>query len=367
MKVVVSGGGTAGHVNPALALADELIASGHEVVYIGTPDGMEATLARNAGLDYWPLPAAGYDRARLSTLLTSSAEVLTSAHKAQRHFREIKPDVVVGFGGYVSLPVGMAGLRCGIPVVAHEQNSAPGLTNRYLAKHGAHMATTFPMTTDYLACPADHIHLVGNPVRRSVVEGDRERGRALFNIPEEATFLLVFGGSLGAQHINEAVLACRDALMDIPNLYVVHSTGRQKYEEVLAEIGDGVGERWQVLPFIEQMGDALKASDAVISRAGSTSLMEIAVTGAAALLVPFPHATDDHQTKNASEWVEAGACSMIADSQLDTLEFRERLVEFVSDAPARAEMGKRVKAFAKPDAARELAKLVCDVAMAQQR
>jgi len=172
----------------------------------------------------------------------------------------------------------------------------------------------------------------------------------------------VFGGSLGARHLNEALLALHDDLMASPDLDVVHSTGKDNYDAVRAAVGAD-DPRWQVVPYVEAMGDALAGCDAVISRAGSTSLMEIAVSGAPAFLVPFPHATDDHQTRNAQDWVDAGACLMMADGELDTPAFRERLLAFLADGPARREMGAKVATFAKPDAASRLASLVYEAAV----
>lgn len=364
MKIVISGGGTAGHVNPALAVASELRDRGHEILYIGTPHGVESQLVPAAGFEYLALEAAGFDRARKSTLFTSSAQILKSARKAQRLFRKDPPDIVVGFGGYVALPVGIAARRMHIPEVIHEQNSVPGMTNRYLAKHGATVAVTYELSRKYFDVPDARFNVTGNPVRESVLEGDRAHGRALFDMPDDALMLLVFGGSLGARHLNEAIVSMKDDLLAIPDLYIVQSTGEGNYDEVCELLGDTIGPRWQIRRYIDEMGDTLAACDAIISRAGATSLAEICALGLPSILVPFPHATDDHQTKNAADLQEAGACIMIADRDLELEESRRRIVDFLCDGDLRGKMAERTAAFGKPDATMLLADLICEKAVA---
>lgn len=361
MKIVVSGGGTAGHVNPALALAHTLKAAGHEVLFIGCPDGMEARLATGSGFEFRGLAAAGFNRAHPLTLFTSSFKIARSALRARKYFKQYKPDAVIGFGGYVALPVGLAAGMCHVPLLIHEQNSVPGLANRILAKRGAILALTYETSRKYFDCPKEHIHVIGNPVRDSILTADRQRGRALYAIPDDALFLLVFGGSLGARHLNNAVVALKDDLLALPNLYVVQSTGDKNYDDVMAALGEK-NPRWKVLRYIDEMGDTLAGADMVISRAGSTSLAEIAVIGVPALLVPFPYATDDHQTKNARDWQDANACAMYPDADLDSPDFEAVLKELLENADKRKAFARNVAAFGKPDAAEKLAELVIKTA-----
>ena len=201
MKVVLSGGGTAGHINPALALADILRDRGHEVLFAGTPTGVEARLVAQAGIEFVPFEAAGFDRQAPWTLATSTLKILGSARKAKRWMREISPDVVVGFGGYVCIPVGLAAESLGVPVVVHEQNSVMGMANAYLSKGAAQVALTYEVAGEQVA-DKSKIVITGNPVRKSIFASTREAGRAYLGIPEDALMLLVFGGSLGARHLN---------------------------------------------------------------------------------------------------------------------------------------------------------------------
>lgn len=359
MRVVVSGGGTAGHVNPAIAVALELQERGHEVCFIGTPDGVEARLVPEAGLEFVGLEAAGYDRAKPFTLLTSSWKVLRSAGKAQKLFRTRGIDAAIGFGGYVSLPVGLAAGRCHIPLVIHEQNSVPGLTNKILASKAQAIALTYGLSASYLKDEdAARSVVTGNPVRASVLESDGAKGRKLFDIPEDALFLLIFGGSLGAKHLNEAIIPLKDELMAIDKLYIVQSAGELTYDDTRAGLADVLGPRWQLVPYIDQMGDVLCACDLVLSRAGATSLAEITALGKPSLLVPFPYATGDHQTKNADGLVEEGASLRVADSQLDTLEFKEKLFRLITDVELRKKMAAATREFGKPNATDNLVELI---------
>ena len=361
MRIVISGGGTAGHVNPAIATALELRARGCEVVYIGTPDGPESRLVPEQDIPFVPLEAAGFRRRHPLTLVTSSLKVLESSRRARRMFDARRPDAVVGFGGYVSLPVGMAAQRMHLPLVIHEQNSVPGLTNRSLGRHADRVAVTYELSRTYFDdVDSWRVVVTGNPVRRSVLEGDRARGRRLLGVPDDALLLVVMGGSLGARHLNEALVALRDELMAVDGLYVVQSTGPRNFDEVSAALGSGCGERWKLYPYLEQMGDDLAACDCIVSRAGASSLAEITAVGLPSLLVPYPYATDDHQTKNARDLAREGACFMVADSEVEGRQFSDALMRLLKDGELRASMANAAARFGRPDAARRLADLVIE-------
>lgn len=364
MKIVVSGGGTAGHVNPAIATALELVSRGHDVVYVGTPNGPESILAPAQKLHFVPLEAAGFNRSHPLTLATSSMTVMKSAHKAAKVFDEHRPDAVVGFGGYVSLPVGLAAHKKHIPLVAHEQNSVPGLTNKVLGKHADRVAITYEISRRYFqGVDSNKVLLTGNPVRKSVIEGDGRRGREYLGVPEDALLLIVMGGSLGAKHLNEALLGIRDELLDIEGLYVVQSAGKKNYDDVVAALGGNDDPRWQVFPYLNKMGDDLAACDCIVSRAGATSLAEITAVGLPSLLVPYPYATDDHQTKNAHDLEQEGACVMVGDDELDGSRLSHELLRLLKDDGLRDSMAKAAARFGRPDAAKLLADVVLDAAM----
>ena len=269
----------------------------------------------------------------------------------------------MGFGGYVSLPVGMAAHRTHTPLVIHEQNSVPGLANKTLAPHARYVCVSLPQARaafEGRVRGEDAIVLTGNPVRRSVLSASREAGRAAFSIPEDATMLLVFGGSLGAAHVNEAIARLKERLLANPGLYVVHSTGKELYEDVVSSLAltGAERERWQVVPYISNMGEALAAADLVVSRAGASSIAEIAALAVPSVLVPYPLATGDHQTTNAHYLVDAGAADLFADDAIDGDEFADDLLDLVGDAERRERMRACARGLGQDQAAVKLADMV---------
>ncbi|MDR1083085.1 MAG: undecaprenyldiphospho-muramoylpentapeptide beta-N-acetylglucosaminyltransferase [Coriobacteriales bacterium] len=377
MKIVITGGGTAGHINPALAVAQELRSLGHELHYAGTPRGLEARLVPQEGFPYVAFEAAGFDRKKPLSLITSSAKIAVSAMRARRWLATLSPDVVVGFGGYVSIPVGLAASRLKIPLAIHEQNSTGGMANRFLARRAQLLALAYEAAAKDFKTEAT-VEVVGNPVRASLFEADRARSRASFGLSQDATVLLAFGGSLGARHLNEALLAQAERLLaqaesqstpqvepqaasqPSPNLQVLHITGTRDFDEATATLKrmPQVAPHWHLIDYCDRMGEAYAAADAVCSRAGATTLAEIGTLGLPSLLVPYPYAAADEQTANARSLVDAGAAAMLADSELDSPLFIERLTRLVSDADYRADMRSAAASLGKAQARQTLARLI---------
>lgn len=329
---VLTGGGTAGHIYPALALAERLQERGWEVLYAGTPAGIEARLAPEAGLPFQAFNASGFDRARPWTLVSGVARILQSERKAKRWLREVSADAVIGFGGYVSVPVVRAAEALKIPVVVHEQNSVMGLANKAAAKHASAVCLTYGCTCDEVP-KGTATEVTGNPVRAQVLCASREQARKAFDIPQDATMLLVFGGSLGARHINQAIASLKDELLARESVHVMHVTGPKELDamEEALRLTDGERKRYRLLGYQDRMPEALAATDLIVSRAGATSLAEISARGIPALLVPYPYATADHQTTNAQAWVETGAALMFADDDLEGDAFRSSLLSLLDD------------------------------------
>lgn len=362
MLAVLSGGGTAGHINPALALAEELRDRGWDVRFAGTPNGVEARLVPQAGVAFTPFEASGFNRSHPTTLPKALLKIAKSTKAAKRWFADIQPDVVVGFGGYVSIPVARAAESLGVPLVLHEQNSVMGLANRQLAKQAAKVCVTYECSGEGIA--AAKVVTTGNPVRRSVVEASRAEGRQMLGIPDDALMLLVFGGSLGARHINQAICAMKGELLARENLYVVHLTGPkelQSVEEALALTPEERA-RFQVMGYQDRMGETLAAADVIVSRAGATSLAEISARAIPALLVPYPHATADHQTTNAKAYVAAGCAELIADDQVETPHFAELVRQLLDSPELRDRMSAAARAQGTANAAARLADVVVSAA-----
>lgn len=370
LNVAIAAGGTAGHINPALALAEELVARGHEVTFFGQEHKLEGRLVPEAGYAFERIVVTGIDRARPWTAVSALVRMRRAEGVLGNTFaQQGKPDVAVGFGAYVEMPLLRWCAKHDVPYVIHEQNSVPGLANRTCARNASTVAVALPGARnafeDRIGANTSLV-VTGNPVRSSVVHASREDGRKSFGIGADQTMLLVFGGSLGARHVNEALARLKDTLLARPNLHVVQATGRELYDEVCASLRLGCDEaaRWQVLPYIDNMGEALAAADLVVSRSGASSIAEIAALAVPSILVPYPLATGDHQTTNARYLVDSGAALLVADDDLDVPVFEESLCGLVDDAARRNAMRQAARDLAQDRAASALADQVESAARA---
>ena len=361
LNVVIAAGGTAGHINPALALAEELRDRGHRVTFFGQTAKLEGTLVPEAGFDFVPIEVRGFDRSRPWTAVSALVRTKMAERDVAAHFaRAGAPDVAVGFGAYVEVPLLSWCAAHGVPVILHEQNSVPGLANKMLAPKAATVAVALPQAVRTLSDHAGagtNVVVVGNPVRRSVIEGDGARGRASLGIPDDARVLLVFGGSLGAASINDAMVALKDELLSRPDLHVVHSCGRDGYEATAErlDLTDEEAGRWHVVPYISDMGDMLASADLVVSRAGASSIAEIAALAVPSVLVPYPHATADHQTTNAQFLVGAKAAVLVRDDELSGPSFRGLVTGLLDDRSRLDTMRAAARGLAQDQAAARLA------------
>lgn len=370
LTVAIAAGGTAGHVNPALALADELRDRGHEVHFFGESRRLEGALVPKEGFPFHPVHVTGFDRRRPWTLVTALVHLSHEEHRLIEKFGSGElpmPDVAIGFGAYLELPLMRAAAKLGIPIALHEQNSVPGLANKRTAKSARLIALGQPAAEDVMrscAGRSSEVVFTGNPVRSSVLEGDRSRGRVALGIPQDATVLLVFGGSLGARHVNERLASLKRELLAIEGLHVVHSTGKNGYDETLQalDLTEAEASRWRVMPYIDDMGDTLAAADLVVSRAGASSVAEIAALAVPSILVPYPLATADHQTTNARLLTDAGAAVKFSDDDIDGDAFRDELLGLLGDAPRRASMREVARGLAQDKAAAMLADLLEGIA-----
>lgn len=360
LRVAIAAGGTAGHINPALALAEELAARGHQVEFFGQPKKLESTLVPQAGFPFNPIDVTGFDRSRPWTLVSALWRMRAAQKTIGCHFGSSRPDVAVGFGAYIELPLINWCHAQGIPCVIHEQNSVPGLANKTSAAKVKTVCVSLPVAIDAFrgkVGPDTQIVVTGNPVRQSVIRADRAEGRRSLGIPKDATMLLVFGGSLGARHLNQGVAALKSKLLSRKDLCVIHSTGKGEYDSVVQELALTPDEaaRWRVMPYIDRMGEALAAADLVLSRAGASSVAEIAALAVPSMLVPYPFATADHQTTNARYLVDAGAAVLLPDEKIDTSEFEDDLLGLVDDPARRQAMRDAARGLAQDKAALALA------------
>jgi UDP-N-acetylglucosamine--N-acetylmuramyl-(pentapeptide) pyrophosphoryl-undecaprenol N-acetylglucosamine transferase len=365
MRVLVSGGGTAGHIYPALAVARVLASrQSADVSFVGAPDSLETRLATEAGLRFIPVRASGWDRSRPVTLITGALATIVSVVRCYRLLGRERTDVVAGFGGYVSLPLGLAAALRRVPLVVHEQNAVPGVTNRLLARWATSVCLTYGSSASGLR-HKERTVVTGNPVRESVEGAEGARGRAAFGIAADETVLLVFGGSRGARHLNEAIINLYSTLRDIDGLRVVHVAGPSEADAVRAALelqAGGAVTWWSVESYVDAMGDLLAAADLVVCRAGATTLAELSSIGRAAVLVPYPHATDDHQTRNAAPFLEIGAAEAVADRDLDDARFSAVVTGLLFDPTRRAIMAAAARSLGHADAAGAVAEAVREAA-----
>jgi UDP-N-acetylglucosamine--N-acetylmuramyl-(pentapeptide) pyrophosphoryl-undecaprenol N-acetylglucosamine transferase len=355
----VSGGGTAGHIYPALTVAEHVRDEEHsEVAFVGVPGSLEARLANEAGIDFVGVPAQGWDRSQPLTFVTAALTTAWSFLRCLLLLRGMRTDVVVGFGGYVSLPLGLAAAFAGVPLVLHEQNSVPGLANRVLSRWATTVCVTYAQSICRLARPGRAL-VTGDPVREAVLAGSREAGRAALGLKKSDLVLLVFGGSRGARHLNAAIVGLFPRLAKIPKLRVIQVAGPSEIDTANAALKEAAGGKrhawWRVHEYIESMGDAIAAADLVVCRAGATTIAELTVLGRPSVLVPYPFATDDHQSYNAAPLMEAGAAVVISDSGLDSPAFGDEIVRLLSNPARRASMAAAAAVLAQPYAAHAVA------------
>jgi UDP-N-acetylglucosamine--N-acetylmuramyl-(pentapeptide) pyrophosphoryl-undecaprenol N-acetylglucosamine transferase len=348
--VVIAAGGTAGHVVPALAVADALRARGAEVSFIGARERLEARLVPEAGYEIDLLDVRGIDRGNPVRALGAVAKAARAVPAARRILRERGADVVMGGGGYVSGPAGLAATRAGIPLVLTEADSHLGLANRMLARRAERVCLAFPIS----GRDGDRYVVTGRPVPAAVLEADREKARVRFGIGPSERWLLVFGGSQGARSINEAALAAFAEGGLERDFGVLHVTGHRDHAEAERRVRAAKPERYELLEYVPTLADPLAASDLVLARAGG-SIFEIAAAGRPAVLVPYPHAAAGHQAANAEWMAQAGAAEVLADDELTPDALFER-VDSILSFPARiVEMSAASRSLARPDAAKRIA------------
>lgn len=371
IELAIAAGGTAGHINPALALADEMTSRGHSVTFFGQRDRLEGKLVPRAGYDLHEIEVSGFDRTEPWTLVPAIANMWRAFRNLRPEFDSLDgPDVAIGFGAYVEMPLLMRCWQDGTPYLIHEQNSVPGLANKLVARGASLVALSMPSAREpftKLGISEGNIVVTGNPVRSAITQASREAGRRHYGIADDETLLLVFGGSLGARHVNEAIAQLKRMILKRDKVRIVHSTGESLYDEVIDSLSltDEERKRWQVVPYINDMGEALMAADLVVSRAGASSVAEISAVAVPSILVPYPLATGDHQTTNAKSLVDSGAALLVPDDQLDKVLFKRAVLDTLDDPQRREQMREVARKLGHGMAAKKLADQI-EIAVGQR-
>lgn len=351
-RVLITGGGTGGHVYPALALAEALVASGEsreQILFVGARRGLEATAVPAAGFAIELLPGRGLRRRVTWSNVGALVGTVAAFFRAGGIVARFRPDVVVGVGGYASLPCVAAARLRRLPVVVHEQNAAPGLANRIAVRLGARAAVALPGT------PLAGATLVGNPVREAI--------RAIRpTAPGDPPLVLAFGGSLGARRINDAVLGLAERWRDRSDVRIRHVAGPRNHasceEALAAHRRDGDALEYTLVGYEDAMERWYEAAAVVVCRAGAVTVAELAVAGLPSVLIPLPGAPADHQTHNAEVFAAAGAAVVVPDSECSTDRLARELEGIFSAPERRADMADAAATLALPDAAARLVALV---------
>lgn len=357
MKIVIAGGGTGGHLFPGIAIAEELRRRDEsaEVLFIGTEKGIEASIVPREGYSIRYLRAEGIAGKSLMTKFRAGIKALFSVYDSYRLLRGLRPDAVIGLGGYASFGPVLVGSLISIPTVIMEQNSVPGLANRILGRIADMVCVTYHESISFF--PKNKTYITGNPVRQGILTASKESAYELFGLERGRFTIFVFGGSQGARKINNAVCSAFNYIHDIrEKMQFLHQTGKNDYETV-RETYRKWGFKGTVAAFIHQMPEAYAVADLVISRAGATTLAELTAVGKPAILIPYPYAAGRHQEHNAQRLSEMGAARIILDHELDGETLAKNIKELYEDVDIRSEMQRSSRSLGRPDAAQKVAEI----------
>ncbi len=353
MRIILSGGGTAGHITPAIAIAETILAYDKkaEITFVGTPHGMENELVGRAGYPMRHVNVRGFSRSLSIRNIGALYLALISPICAERILSELCPDAVIGTGGYASWPILRAAGSKGIPCAVHESNAVPGMTVRRLSPIVSEVWLNFKEASDHLPKNSSRFLETGNPIRQGFRTLSRREARKKLGLSESDFLLLSFGGSLGAARINEVIPKLGEGLFSrFSNVFLVHGTGKRHYEQMRRNIGSSVHKHLTLMPYIEDMPLYMGAADTVICRAGAMTLSELSLCGKSAILIPSPNVTNNHQYKNAALLVKKGAASLIEESELSAARLADEITRLIEDPPLRLEREKRMRQLAHPDA-----------------
>ena len=364
LRVIIAGGGTGGHIFPAVAVGHALqrLRPGTKLLFVGAQDKMEMEKVPQEGFDIVGLDIAGFNRSSLLKNLSLPYKLIKSRFQARNILKKFNPNAVMGVGGYASFPVLNAAQGMNIPTLIQEQNSFAGKSNKILAKKAKSVCVAYPGMEQFF--PGERITNTGNPVRKKISDmaSTGNGGKAFFNLQPNIKTILVIGGSLGAKTINESINAGLDELMK-QNVQLIWQTGKPYFEEARKRASQFI-DRVKVLDFISDMDKAYAAADVVISRAGALAIAELCIAGKPVIFVPYPFAAEDHQTSNAMSLVSRNAAKMVKDSEAKN-ELINQLISLLADEKAQAVMSNNIKSMAISDADERIANKVIEIANAR--
>lgn len=332
MKVLISGGGTAGHINPGIAIAKYIKSKnpGCEILFIGTQKGLETKLVPRENFELKLIKVKGFKRKLSKDTLLSVKELFQGLHEARVIIREFKPDIVIGTGGYVCGPVVFNAARMRIPTLIHEQNAFPGVTNKLLSRFVDKVAISFKESEKFFKSEKKVV-FTGNPIRSEMLNTDRKLAREKFGIERDKSLVVIFGGSRGAETINNTVSELISLHKKEDNFHILFATGEAQYDKIISKLGDIESKYIKVVPYIYDMADVMAASDLVVGRAGAITLSELTALGIPSILIPSPYVTANHQEYNARALEKQGAGIVILEKNLNHNILYQQIIDLLED------------------------------------
>lgn len=358
MKVLIAGGGTAGHINPGLAIAKYIKQKlpDSEILFAGTENGLEKNLIPREGFELKLIRVKGFKRKLSLDSLVSVKELFNGIMDAKKLINSFKPDIVIGTGGYVCGPVLFMASRMKIPTLVHEQNAFPGVTNRILSRFVNTVAISFKEAKDYFK-HSKNIVFTGNPIRNEILEVEKVSARKKLEVDQDASLVVIFGGSRGAKKVNDNVVEMLKEHHD-ESYSVIFATGDAQFEEVKEQLGEVDMKNIKVVPYIYNMAEVLAAADLVVSRAGAITVSELAALGTPSILIPSPYVTANHQEFNARALEVQGAAVIFLEKNLSSNLLHQQIKSLLGDKEQLQKMARSAKKIAVTNAAERLFSII---------
>ncbi len=354
MHVLLTGGGTAGHINPAIAIAEILRARipDVQITFVGTPDGMENRLVSREGYPIYHVKTMGFSRSLHPKNVVAAYRAWRAPRDARKLLRQLQPDIVIGTGGYVCWAPLKAAAAEGIPCMVHESNAVPGLAVRRLEKHLDRILLNFEESKAHLTCPEKAV-TVGNPLRSAFAEADRRKVRSALGLTDCDKLILAFGGSLGAMELNRACLTLAEKyVLPRESIRLIHGCGERNYEachKQLTSFLPTLHRRIHLRGYLDNVPELMQAADVVIARAGAVTLSELALAGGTAILIPSPNVVNNHQYKNAKVLADANAAVLLEEGEGLSERLTEKVDDLLQNDHYRRTLSRRIRDFARPD------------------
>ncbi|MDR7870082.1 MAG: undecaprenyldiphospho-muramoylpentapeptide beta-N-acetylglucosaminyltransferase [Tissierellaceae bacterium] len=365
MRYIISGGGTGGHIYPALAIAKEIkyFDKNAEILYIGTKDSLESELVPKEGIEFKAIRVKGLPRKLNKNSFIALKELLIGLNQSQDIIRQFKPDIVIGTGGYVCGPIVYKAAKNNIPTLIHEQNAFPGITNKILSRYVDKVATTFDEAAKYFKFP-DRVVNTGNPIRREIFNKDKELSYKVLNMESKKPLVLSFGGSGGQKKLNDAIL---DILLNNKwsnDLQLIHITGKRLFDSFMKEIKDSnivLNKNIRILPYLYEMPEALNIADLLISSSGAITLAETSAIGLPSILIPKGYTAENHQEYNARAFEKSGASIVILEKDLNGEVLVNTINDLMNDKLKLKNMSINSKKLGNKDATKEIVKIISEI------